>query len=89
MSAQRPVRTARLGKNVLTLLAGAASTITLAPFHERKQLTGAPPPHLRTQKTRSVPGILMGFVGVLNPSSDVAKQVVGVVYVVSGTKPHR
>jgi hypothetical protein len=31
----------------------------------------------------------MGFVGVLNPSSDVAKQVVGVVYVVSGTKPHR
>jgi hypothetical protein len=88
MSAQRPVWTARLGKNVLTLLAGAASTITLAPS-TKKNLRAHCRRISEREKNRSVPGILMGFVGVLNLSSDAAKQVVGVVYVVSGTKPHR
>jgi hypothetical protein len=88
MSAQRPVRTARLGKNVLTLLAGAASTITLAPPRKKTTYgrTAAASQNAKDpQRTRNIDG----FVGVLNPSSDVAKQVVGVVYVVSGTKPHR
>jgi hypothetical protein len=89
MSAQRPVWTARLGKNVLTLLAGAASTITLAPSTKENNLRAHCRRISERQKNGSVSGILIGFVGDLNLSSDVAKQAVGVLYVVSGTKPHR
>lgn len=38
-------------------------------------------------ENRTVPGILIGFVGVLNPSTDVTEQMIGVVDIISGTKP--
>src|SRR5260221_10732099 len=40
------------------------------------------------KEDRSVPGKLIGFVGILNSPPDVTKQVIGFVHIVSCTKPH-